>query len=135
MSKDRVNNALSLLRTLIIAVRSIVLSPPFLMSSFCSSLFPIHVFLFSQGARVDGYFAEGSIEELKYSHTDFVFVFDTVYQGQTRAAVVKVLTTKGCRTKHAILFQTDLETESRGKPTEWKASPPSSKPSTHTPLY
>lgn len=72
---------------------------------------------------MNGYFVKGSIEELKDSHTDFVFGFDSVYQGQACAAVIRLLTKKGCRTSHAVLFKTDLEAESQGKPTEWKVCP------------
>lgn len=76
---------------------------------------------FSQGARVDGYFVMGTIEALKVLHTGFVFGFDTVWQGQACAAAIKMLTTKGCPTKHAVLFSIDLEKESLDKPTKWKA--------------
>ena len=68
------------------------------------------------------WFAKGLIEQLKDSHTDLVFGFDTVYRGQACVNVVTVLTKKGCPTKHAILFKTDLEAESQGKPTVWQVS-------------
>jgi hypothetical protein len=62
---------------------------------------------------VDGYFVMGAIEALNNPPKGFVFGFDTVWQGQTCAAAIKVLTKQGCPTEHAVFFSIDLAAESK----------------------
>ena len=73
-----------------------------------------------QGARLNVWFAQGKIENIKDLHTDLVIAFDEVFVNATNNAIVKALTKKHCPVKYAVLFKINLEAESAKKATTWK---------------
>ena len=85
-------------------------------------MFCAHSFVRStlQGARLNVWFAQGKIENIKDLHTDLVIAFDEVFVNATNNAIVKALTKKHCPVKYAVLFKINLEAESAKKATTWK---------------
>ena len=68
------------------------------------------------------YFAHLDILRLTNLNTDIVYAFNSVFTNTVNDHIIGLLTKEDCIVKHVVLYtKIDLEDESKGKKTEWRA--------------